>query len=367
MDNKKKVIPIKVAYDSLGTNLPIFRTKQKVTNGISIMVTSDCNLKCDFCLERYYDDHQDEVAKFCQDAFFKSYNCITRENSVEIIDKTCENVLEVIRKLNGAEIYNLSILGGELFQDKYKPEIYEAYDRLLTRCIDQIKKQNGKYQWSLMTNLITKYPQRITDLAIKHKCTINASFDFEGRFKTQKVLNLWLKNIEFVKKSGASYLINTCMSKANIDHIINNDPLWVELYNNHVIHLEQFQDIGDDEYSVSSELLTKLYIHLYEHYPKVANVLSDQQFFATCISVFPNTISWQCCDHFAMMKRFFEAKQCLSCEYFNNCELQDCYLVYPDDDQCYIRNFKDYVKNNKYKDRDFKLRIEDRFQDQDAH
>lgn len=362
-----KVIPIKVAYDSLGTLLPMFRNKSKITHGISIMITSDCNLKCDFCLERFFDDHQDEIDQYCDDAFYKSYNNITRENTVEIIDKACENTLEVIRRLDGSPYYNLSILGGELFQDKYKPEIYQAYDRLLTRCIDQIKKQNGKYQWSLMTNLITKHPERITELAKKHRCTINASFDFEGRFKTQKTLDLWLKNIEFVKQSGATYLINTCMSKANIKRILADDPLWVYLYDNHVIHLEQFQDVGDDEYSVSSELLTRLYIHLYEHYPMVSNVLSNQQFFATCISVFPNTISWQCCDHFAMMKRFFDAKQCLCCEYFDNCELQDCYLIYPDDHQCYIRNFKDYVKTHKHHDRDFKLMMEDHFAAQDAH
>lgn len=360
-----KIIPIKVAHDSLGTLLPMFRNKSKITHGISIMITSDCNLKCDFCLERYFDDHQNEIDQLCADNFYKSYNNITRENSVEIINKACENTLEVIRKLNGAQYYNLSILGGELFQDKYSDAIFQAYDTLLTRCIEQIRAQHGKYQWALMTNLITKHPERIIDLAIKHHCTINASFDFEGRFKTQKTLDLWLKNIEIVKQSGASYLVNTCMSKANINRILADDPLWVYLYNNHTIHLEQFQDVGNNEYSITSDLLTELYIHLYEKYPTVANVLSDQQFFATCISVFPNTISWQCCDHFAMMKRFFESKQCLSCEYFNNCELQDCYLIYPDDKQCYIRNFKNYIKTHKHETRDFKLRLEDRFVNQD--
>lgn len=367
MDNKKKVIPIKVAYDNLGTLLPVFRNKQRVTNGISIMVTRDCNLHCDFCLERYYEQFDGEIQSYSDSVFLKSYNCLTNDNSVEIIDKTRENVLEVIRRLNGAEIYNISILGGELFQDKYKDEIYEAYDRLLGDCISLIKKQGGKYQWALMTNLITKHPERITDLAKKHKCTINASFDFEGRFKTQKVLDLWLKNIEFVKQSGATYLINTCMSKANIERILADDPLWVDLYNNHVIHLEQYQDVGDDQYSVSSELLTKLYIHLYEHYPKTANVISDQQFFATCISVFPNMISWQCCDHAKMMQQFFEAKQCLSCEYFDDCELQDCYLVYPDDHDCYIRNFKDYLKTHRHFERDQLIRLQDNFGNQDAH
>ena len=68
-----------------------------------------------------------------------------------------------------------------------------------------------------------------------------------------------------------------------------------------------------------------------------------------------------------MMKRFFEAKQCLSCEYFDDCELQDCYLVYPDDCDCYIKNFKDWLKVNRQADRDAQIRLEDQFANQEIH
>jgi hypothetical protein len=363
--NTERIIPIKIAYDSLGQTLPLFKNKQRYVNGISIMVTNDCNLKCDFCLERFYENFDSDIQTYCDGVFLKKYNYLSDSISVDIVNRTKENTLKVIRALDGSEYYNMSILGGELFQDKFKSEIYQAYDDLLESCISQIRQQGGKYQWALMTNLITKHPERIIDLAIKHRCTINASFDFEGRFKTAKTLDLWLKNIETVKRSGASYLINTCMSKANIEHIMDHDPLWVDLYNNHTIHLEQYQDVGDDKYSVSSKLLTDLYIFLYENYPKITNIISEQQFFATCVSVFPNNISWQCCDHFKMMQQFFEMKQCLTCEYFDQCEIQDCYLVFANDNDCYIRDFKNYLKIHAQPNRDMHIRVNSRSADND--
>lgn len=338
-------IPIKVAQSTIDANVPHFNNNR--VNGISVLLMSDCNLNCDFCLERFYESDKGDPNSYTCQIQHQKYNTLPKQLTIDNIIKAQDNVRLVINRLgNGAEKYSFSLLGGELFQDKYKQDVFDQYTKLIASTFDVVNENGGQCRWNLMTNLITKHPQRIIDLASKYSplVVINASFDFKGRFKSQKVIDLWMKNIQAVKQSGVRYCVIICMSNPNIQAIINDDKDWIDLYNSHPIRLEQFQDVGDSQYKPSTDILTQLYIKLHQCYPKVLNVGKQSQFFASCVSVFPDSISWQCCDHTAMMNKFHQSKRCLACEYFTDCELQDCYLVNDmSTADCHIKRYKEYL------------------------
>lgn len=336
---KKIDIPIKAIYSGHNV-LPSFNSN-KIVNGVSVLLGKDCNLNCDFCSQRCYDVNSDVIDQYTNAIMANKYNCMPDDISACGVLAAKDNLITVIETLGGKYQYNVAVLGGEMFQDKFHKNIFDSYNVLFDQASKAALQQGSFINWSLMTNLITKNPQRIVDLAKRYNGTINASFDFEGRFPSKKVKDLWFKNIEHIKQSGASYIVNICMSRPNIIQILHHNADWIHIYDNHKVRFELFQDVNKSKYKVDYQLMLDFYSCLADCYPNVTNLKAQPGFYSSCITVYPSKISWQCCDHLQMMKKFFDIKQCLTCSHFQTCELQDCYLINNDDPRCYLRDFKD--------------------------
>lgn len=348
MNIHKNVIPIRVSLDQLDSNDVTFNNVNN-TIGISIVIARDCNLKCDFCIERQFDEINKDNLTEDQSTLYKKYADADHYVTVAGIERVIENVKIVMGRFsNWKANYSISILGGELFQDRYKDDVFQAYENLLSEINNIANRQHKKVDIMLMTNLITKNPMRIGKLAKRHNCIVNCSFDFVGRFRNQKVIDLFKCNLQVMKDTGCKYVVNICQSRTNIEKILNDDSTWIDLYNNHDIHFEQFQNVGNPTFDVDDDVLFEFYKKLAMSYPNVINIDSNkkQKFFNTCITIFANNINWQCCDHKLMMKKYINQKNCMVCEWFTNCELQDCYLVGYQSTDCFLHRFLSWRKSN---------------------
>ena len=173
MNIHKNVIPIRVSLDQLDSNDVTFNSVNN-TIGISIVIARDCNLKCDFCIERQFDEINKDNLTEDQSTLYKKYADADHYVTVAGIERVIENVKIVMGRFsNWKANYSISILGGELFQDRYKDDVFQAYENLLSEINNIANRQRKKVDIMLMTNLITKNPMRIGKLAKRYNCIVN--------------------------------------------------------------------------------------------------------------------------------------------------------------------------------------------------
>lgn len=313
-----------------------FLTKKSTQSEVTVIFTKNCNLKCDFC--KVIHDHPE--------ASFEDFNA-------DVINRSLPLTLAAIERQSKNHI-DMSFFGGEIFQDKFDQSVFDAFDHFLNACRTKIVSLGKTYDFTLMTNIITKNIDRTIAFAKKYDTDVHASFDFAGRFTNPKLVDLWFDNMAKMRAAGLrrfSATFNTI--KPNVDAIMSHDPVWKKIYENYDIILNYYDDIGVEEYVADEKLLGQLLIFLYQNYPKVGNIRDIVERFrgikpgTTCVqsTTVTDRINWECCDRYNVIQEFRKNKGCLKCEFFEHCPV-DCPRTFHKSKDCLNRIFLTWYKEN---------------------
>lgn len=300
---------------------------------ITLILTDDCNLKCDFC-----NVVNNNVAIHSID-----YHTIVSKIDVvsNIIKSTCKNTIAVV------------LMGGELFQDKFTDQLINGYQQLLSS-IEQLCKQHDKsLQITLMTNMIYKRVDRVIAIAKRFNAEVHASFDFVGRFDNTKLIDLWFTNAQTFIDSGVQFSIGLIATKPNVDRIVNHDPLWNRLVELADCYIQPYECTGiesiDDKYRLTDAEIIKFYLWICDNYPDEKYTRSIIECYNTrtnfCVqSTYIDKTCHKCCDHNKLQKVHFVNHKCFQCQYYDRCPLV-CPRIFATTSICLVKSILDHVNN----------------------
>ena len=325
---------IEIVNDQVGTKpfeVPMFAHRPHRPE-ILVFLCGDCNLRC----------------KFCQDQ--GRYNDVMTIGGIE---HRFELFKQVIKQIPEDDI-DVVVFGGEVFQDKYSDELVGKVGWFYQQVHELLTSLGKKHQFYTTTNLAYRKLDRVIDICKQNNVFVRASYDLWGRYRSQKIQDLFLKNIEIVDKAGLPTLINFVAYKPNVERIYNkgeNFETWEYLYNNYNMCFGEYTDyVKDVNFQVSEDELGDFCIFLYENYPRITNVqnmlhpLYKPRDYIYCAYnvVIDNTVSWQCCDRNKTISKFLSNHGCLQCKYYDGC-YGTCPRIFADSNVCHIRKLLDYA------------------------
>ena len=302
---------------------------------ILIYLCGECNLRCEFCL-----DHA-------------RYKDLCTVEGIMLRLAHFANVLDYVDTTLGLDIV---VFGGEIFQDKFGDEIFEAYDVFWTE-MTRILKERGidNYQFYSTTNLIYRKIDRMIDFCKKWNIHIRASYDMIGRYKSDKVIPLFLENLAKLKASGIHTLVGFVAHKPNIEIIYNKlgskFETWKFLYDNYDMCLGEYNDMNLPKFHTTEREFGQFLKYLYDHYPKIKNVQNIVSGLTTGYTGVPycaynivvdREISWQCCDRNRKIREMQTNRGCLTCKYYAIC-YGTCPRIFHKGDYCHVRDLMQHV------------------------
>jgi sulfatase maturation enzyme AslB (radical SAM superfamily) len=327
--------------------------KSKIINHSEVVVSffDYCNMRCSFCPQ----DHESKIG-------------MTKEGILSKIPF----ILDYMDK-NKSNRFLFHLMGGELFQDElieagfldYYSEFIDLTDVSKERIID----------YNFITNLVFTKTEEIQQFLQKHNLKIAISYDPVARFSKPQ-LEQFKKNIEIFKPYIRMF--SCVITKQNIKAILEGDEYFDYLYDNFDCHWDYLL-VGNDKLDkmmpTQSEVFS-FYKHLVDNYPRVMNV---QQYFdnsqnkmgctrgntftiladnskpvgcsgAVILSNKKTDDIWST----KIIKNFIEENHCLSCEYYQRCNLS-CFVnndykkIVKDIDGCVYKKVFEYVESrNEY-------------------
>lgn len=222
----------------------------------------ECNLACQFCHEKY------------KRTIYKTK--ITKEYLTDFFD-SCVAKIRVLNDRFQYDQINMSLMGGELFQDRFKDDIIECYDKFILK----LKLLHTRLSINIVTNLVYKNIDRLISLIIKHKDVIHlqSSFDFDGRYTKDYQPKLFLENCLKLKQYNIDVLISIVLHSKNIEVLLGKNhkltPIFKTLYDNKfdiATVMYYNNDKYTPQYSVTSDLLLYTYKHLIDYYPNLIEI-----------------------------------------------------------------------------------------------
>ena len=341
---QQKIIPINY----------ITANNRKPQDSIEIIVSlfTDCNLRCQFCGDRYR-----QLEKF-------SYNGLQRrlENIISVLDHVCPKC-----------VY-FKIFGGELFQDKFGDDVFEQYDNFFHQISNQCIKRNIQYYIDISTNAVYYNVHRVVSLAKKWNLKFRCSYDFYGRFTKQRQKDIFKQNVDELQNNNIPVSIATILTTQLIDIVTSetNDlhEEWDSLYNSYNISIDYY----DPETLLPEEGIVKRSSTITD-----AFLPNDQQiinFFKYCIKKYPNLsiiesliqsynthnatphcmhgvaissqIYWECCDMEKVRQSFISNKQCPTCRHMSYCN-GTCNRLFYNSKTCYLHEVYNFLENENSK------------------
>lgn len=302
---------------------------------IVVIPFGECNNRCTFC----------DISKLHSSKYTKTSFSSTLANFCTAIDQVATYASSV----------KLSFMGGELIQDKFDVDYYKELSTFIQQCVDACISSSLVYSFSISSNLLANDISPLLELYDQFHCKVKTSFDFAHRFKSQKLVNKFLSNLDqvasYIDKDSLEVQITTF--KQNIEHILAQDSIWQHLVFKYNIRLSLYEDIHIQSLAVTEKKLAKLYIFLYKQYKDtiddVAQLIELYNSNAVCstlcnkgITVYWNKIAWQCCDKSKAIPQTLMNKQCYSCKYFNKCGLT-CFRLFHSNKDCYIKDFFEFL------------------------
>nr|DAE70007.1 MAG TPA: Radical SAM domain protein, CteA SAM binding, metalloprotein, SCIFF [Caudoviricetes sp.] len=302
--------------------IPILKQYNHKANSIMVELFQDCNLQCKFC-----------------------GNCNNNDQHEYHFDE--QKILSMVKDIEQClpcmvedGDFGISVLGGELFQDKYNYDVYDVFFEKVNHLI----KPYSKARLYTFSNFLFKDAERVYKLLKKHNVYINASFDLVGRYTKPYMIPRVLSNIDFFKTRpiGNQQSLSVCITahKPNIEAIMNkgqNYEAFERLYNDPLCSIV----IGDylpkknvPEYSNNSQQLADFYLHLLDKYPKISNFISQQHIEKEdkrCNEIYITQRGVHECystlndKHvFEYKKQFINEMHCLTCDHYAYCS-KICY------------------------------------------
>ena len=310
----------------------------------------ECNLSCRFCHEKYKRTiHKTKISKDYLIDFFT--HCIKRTKQLH--DQYQYDQI------------NVSLMGGELFQDRFKDDIIECYDKF----ISDLQSLNTRISINLVTNLVYKNVDRLITLAINHKDIIHlqSSFDFDGRYTKDYQPKLFLENCLKIKQSNLDLLISIVLHKHNIDVLLGKEhklkPIFNKLYEcgfDIATVMYYNNDKYTSEYSVSFKDMVNVYKYMIDWYPKLIEI---RNLYDKINSNSKTDHNYNIIHSLAITSDRFRFKDwtdkqasysninCVTCKYYNCCTTdygvynKDTTLQFNDKIQCFDEILFQYIEN----------------------
>jgi hypothetical protein len=341
----------------------ILEDKRPDIGEIELTLFENCHLNCFFC----HHDKQSTVG-------------LSRE---EIFSKLSLVEDHLIKMKGRAEVVQINMVGGELFQDRISEWAYPVYYDFLIA----IKELYDKYEHNIKVVWVTSFQfikreavqKLIDDLnAADIPSYIICSYDFDGR----PVKGPYGKNIEYF----ADYItsINMVATVPSIEKFMEDkDEYFHYLYEkfDNFYFDDYIPDKGFDHLIPSDSLYLEFLKFVYHNYPDInpmKDLISKDKNHMHCLSlnkvtIFPDNSTSNCRwdrytpedfntplhrkDNASMMQAYMNEHGCLSCRWWDKCGFR-CYTQWDwknrerDLPDCIMRmwfNYMEKIENEKSK------------------
>jgi sulfatase maturation enzyme AslB (radical SAM superfamily) len=313
-----------------------------------------CNLSCSFC----WQDH---------DSLVGVDDVMGKLSSVEALLQK-----ETKRKV----VFN--IMGGEVFAPEvFTPELADTYVRFSEAIIDQCRAKNIAVTLNWVTNLVTEDRPLLDDFLERARTlggstTVTVSYDPKGRFNRAQ-LEIFKKNLAYYGPRVVRS-VSLLMTKQNIEHFVKDqDEFFSWAYDQGFkLYFDYLMPDEKTNAAPSDHDLLRMFKFLIDHYPNcepVAGWLRRQPSALSCRSsklVLEDGTTCGCgnlidpkvaeeiyevpldkTDNSAIEEHFMEKYGCLTCEYFQRCELgcfmQHNYRFREEMDECVYKVTHRYI------------------------
>jgi len=308
--------------------------KQSDTAEIEIHLFENCNIACGYCSQDHNDagpnkesfDRKKRLAKsYMSKLSWKNDNC------------------------------RISLMGGELFQDKFRPEIWEMYEDLIVDLYSEAKKWfPGTVSIGASTNFLfaDDWPLEVLIYELKNNHNIDfrlrTSYDLKGRPFTDQLTRNFMKNLTIFKRYTDS--ISVCLHKPNIHAMIRGEDSILKMFSQDMeLSFDWYIPDGknDTKYFPTDEECKQALLHIMVEYPSstpVKEMLSGEIGHVQCCSenrvlIPSNEVVSNCIyltnEYKNPMNRdttydkattFMKEQGCAECPHFMSCSLY-CYAA----------------------------------------
>jgi radical SAM protein with 4Fe4S-binding SPASM domain len=307
----------------------ILGNKQPSRTEIEVSFFQLCGLKCAFC----WQDHDDTTG-------------------IESIKDKAETVIEYAKNWEHIKkITNVTMTGGELFQDSFDKDIYDQYLFFMQKINNSKLKTDINFTLITNLNFNSNTLEKVIDLLKKAEnlgieCKLGTSWDPTGR----PLGSSFDKNIKILKKYILG--ITIVLTKPSIDNILrkNNDYLDY-LYENYSIDFDYYvpTEYADKMMPSDRDLLNifRMFTVKYKNFKTVESWLKSDYNEISCgnlnkITILPDGSLVPCRQldykqesfnspiqkdtNSVMINNYLSKYNCLGCEYFNKCTLS-CFVM----------------------------------------
>jgi sulfatase maturation enzyme AslB (radical SAM superfamily) len=203
----------------------IDNSKENSEGELIIFLFELCNLNCQMC----YQDHD---------------SIIGMDTIVERFDAVSKAIDGLIAK--GKTAISINLMGGELFADNIKDEIFSDYVILIQKIKSYAMEKNIPINFQIVTNLIWEKTERVKTLLDKVELPIATSWDPVGRFNTS-TLKIFKKNIVEFKDYISQ--VGVVMTKPTIKEFLKSTPeLFEYIYNNFTVVFDHYTPDGKENH-----------------------------------------------------------------------------------------------------------------------
>ena len=332
----------------------ILERKRPLIGEIEVTLFENCPIVCDFC----FHDKKSTVGMTYEEMLAK----------LPLIEEHCKKTEGMLNAMQ------FNMVGGELFQDRDKDNLYPMYYNLMLEIKKICDKYNHEIQAVWVSNFLFKYHEDVrkllddlNDAGIPSK--LIASYDLTGR----PTGGQYTKNIERMKDYIST--INLVATTDSINALFNGDEYFDYLYENFDLFFDDFiPDPGYDHMVPADSLYLEFMKFIADNYPNVnpyKELIENETNQMHCMSlnkltIFPDNTTANCRwdrykksdfnhayirkDNTNLMKAYMDEVGCLSCQYFNRCGFR-CYTQWDWKNRardlptgvCPIREFFNYV------------------------
>ena len=322
-------------------------TQTELCNDVALMLLGKCNLDCEFCLNKI---EESNYHKFLNQDF-----------DADLILKYLDSLKVFKEHIMDQHDINLTLFGGELFQDRYD---YTIYDQLLTGIEEIFADCIDSTSLSIFSNFLFKDCNRVVELLNKHAdkidITLTMSFDLVGRYTKPYMIPRVLQNYQF--------LHDHCLVKPKVT--ITGHRLNMEAIMNHGENFETFLKLYNDpkttitfsnyinnphaqHYKIDGKLLETFWLYMLKHYPKVSNIQGmlnpiprEQSKGCHELIMIGDTLN-RCCNNVATYLNDYQTKfGCLYCDYYQYCN-EICYFSQHNLETCWRKTLFEEINKQK--------------------
>lgn len=323
----------------------------------------------DFALAKKRDDEQEYTLHLFEKCNLKCSFCWQDHNALKGVDTILEKMVPIKEFLDQETKPKVSfnVMGGEIFDDSiFNRKLFDNYIDLSLEIVNYAKSKNIEARINFVSNLVTEQPQKVAELldtltSLGIKNTLVTSYDSRGRFNKAQ-FTLFKQNVEILRERIAS--VSMLLTKPVIRQIMNEgDEYFKYLYKEGFeIYFDYYTPtIENDQTQTTDQMQTvmapsdldllKVFYYLVDHYPNVQPIkawIENTTNTASCrrsklvladgtkclcgnlqlteeknIRFYNATIKKD--DNGEIEDNFLKRWDCLSCEYFERCQL-GCFM-----------------------------------------